>query len=63
MKNKIHDVADSKGISIVWLSKTSGIGRSHLYRIMNDEANPSMKTAKRIADTLGTNISKLFPNS
>jgi len=63
MKNKIHDIADSKGISIAWLSRTSGIARSHLYRIMNDEMNPSMLTAKRIADTLQTTISKLFPNT
>lgn len=63
MMNKIHEIADSKGISITWLSKTSGVARSHLYEIMNNKANPSMLTAKRIADTLGTNISKLFPNS
>ena len=63
MINKIHDIADSKGISITWLSKTSGVARSHIYDIMNDKANPSMLTAKRIADTLQTTISKLFPNA
>lgn len=63
MVNKIHEIADNQGMSIIFLSKKSGVARSHLYNIMSQRVNPSMNTAKRIADALGSTIHKLFPTT
>jgi len=63
MENKIHEIANKKGISIAWLSRTSGVARSNLYEIMNNKTEPNLLTVKKIADALDTSISKLFPTA
>lgn len=63
MANNIKKIADEKGIKIIWLSRTTGIARSHLYDIMANKANPSIITAYKISNALDTDIKKLFPNN
>ncbi|BFT97315.1 MAG: helix-turn-helix transcriptional regulator [Staphylococcus epidermidis] len=48
------------GLSIVDLSKKVSIDPSYSNQIVNGKRNPSPKLAKRIAETLGVEITDIF---
>lgn len=47
-------------MSMKELSLCSGVSERYLYFIENGEKNPSMKTARLIANALGSTIESLF---
>lgn len=49
-----------KELSMKELSLRSGVSERYLYFIENGEKTPSMKTARLIANALGSTIESLF---
>ncbi len=49
-----------KGFNLKVFSDCSGVGMSHLSRIINGKHSPNGKTAKKIADALGVEIEDIF---
>lgn len=51
-----------KRISQEELSKRTGIQQSEISRIMNDQKDIYLKTAKKIAKALGKSVDYLWPD-
>lgn len=58
--NKMKEYRMNKGLSMKDLSMSSGISERYLYFIENGERMPSIKTAKKIAESLCGNIEQIF---
>ncbi|MFH1532057.1 MAG: helix-turn-helix transcriptional regulator [Pseudomonadota bacterium] len=58
--SKIRELANAKGMSQNHLADFTGLSRAHLSRIMNLKQSPSIKTLKRICDTLEVHLGQLF---
>lgn len=56
----IRNMRKEKGISIVQLSKMTGISKGHLSRIENQETMPTILTIERIAAALKMDSKKLY---
>lgn len=62
MGNKIKQYAEDKKMSILELSKSTGITRGYIYSLINDDSIPSISLARKLAHKLGTSTDKLFPD-
>lgn len=60
LDNNIMDICIEKHITIAQLAKMSGLGRSHLYGIINNEKRPRLDTAMLIAKALQVDLKDLF---
>ena len=58
--SKIRELANAKGMSQNHLADFTGLSRAHLSRIMNLKQSPSIKTLKRIAETLEVSLASFF---
>lgn len=53
-------IRKEKGISIIDLSKMSGISRATIHKIEGNGGDVSTKTLKALADALGVKITDFF---
>lgn len=60
MVNKVKEYRERKKISLEMLSHNTGLSERHLRFIESEERNPSLQTAKKIADYLNSTIEELF---
>lgn len=60
MVNKVKKYREGKKISLEMLSHNIGLSERHLRFIESGERNPSLQTAKKIADYLNSTIEELF---
>jgi len=60
--NRIREVMLLKRISQEELSKRTGIQQSEISRIINDQKDIYLKTAKKIAKALGKSVDYLWPD-
>ncbi|MFZ5645829.1 MAG: helix-turn-helix domain-containing protein [Bacillota bacterium] len=60
--NRIREVMLLKRISQEELSKRTGIQQSEISRIVNDQKDIYLKTAKKIAKALGKSVDYLWPD-
>lgn len=56
----IRKIREEKGISIIQLSKMTGISKGHLSRIENQETMPTILTIERIAVALKVDSKELY---
>ena len=56
----LRQILHEKGISIVQLSKMSGISSSNLSNYMNGKISPTLETLYKIAEALNVDITELF---
>lgn len=59
-KNEVKATMFKKGLDLNSLSRKLEVGSSYLSLIINGKRNPSPKLAKRIAETLGVEITDIF---
>ena len=58
--NIVKQYREKKKISLAMLSHSIGLSERHLRFIESVERNPSLQTAKKIADCLNSTIEELF---
>lgn len=58
---QIRDLRLARGMSLVDLSKTSGIGKGSLSSIENGLVNPTIETCIRIAGGLDVGVADMIP--
>jgi len=62
MGNNIKQFAEDKQLSILELSKTTGVTRGYIYSLINNNNVPTLALARKLAHKLGTSTDKLFPD-
>ena len=61
IKNRLKELREERGISQEKLSEMSGISRTTLSKIENDEeANVNTRTIAKLADVFGVEPSEIF---
>ena len=60
IKLKIREIAEAKGINPTQLSRKANISHTSIYRLWENEGNPSLETLAAIAEALGVNLKDLF---
>lgn len=60
MKNRIRSIRDEQGIKQRELAAACDMDSAHLSRIENGHVDPTLGTAKRIADQLGRSVEDVF---
>lgn len=60
MKNKLKEIRTHSNITISELSKNSKVSERYLRFIETGDKTPSLKTAKKIADSLNTSVDEIF---
>ena len=60
MKNRIKETRNAKGMKQRELASICDMDVAHLSRIERAHVDPTMSTAKKIADGLGVSLSSLF---
>ena len=56
---KLRDVREERGLSIRELERSSGVDRSVISRIENEDSNPRLRTVCRIAHALGVTLNDI----
>jgi transcriptional regulator with XRE-family HTH domain len=62
-KRLAHTVSlwmEAKGLTVLSLSKSTGLGRATIYRLVNGEGDTSIETLVRVASDLGTTAAALL---
>ncbi|MHB8124618.1 MAG: helix-turn-helix domain-containing protein [Desulfitobacteriaceae bacterium] len=62
LKNRLREVMLLKRVTQEELSRRTGIPRSDISRIINDQKEIYLSTAKRIAKALGYSVDFLWPD-
>ncbi|WP_083755145.1 helix-turn-helix domain-containing protein [Desulforamulus reducens] len=60
--NRLQEVMKLKRITQQELSKRTGIAQGEISKIMNDQKDIYLKTAKKIAKALGKSVDYLWPD-
>ncbi|MBF2170452.1 helix-turn-helix transcriptional regulator [Staphylococcus epidermidis] len=60
MNNSIKNIRQRKGITITELSKITGISRTTIYKLEEQNNNPSLDTIVKIASGLKEKPEKIF---
>lgn len=60
MANNIDKFIREKGIKVNFICEKAKVSRNHFLEIRKGNINPSIVTAKRIAEVLGVSIDELF---
>ena len=60
MKMYLMEVRERKNLSTRELAAKSGVSRSHIQKIENSEANPSIETMCKLAKALDVSVHDLF---
>jgi plasmid maintenance system antidote protein VapI len=59
-KTQLKKLLESRGTSVTWLSKQTGISYANLTLIVNGKRVPSLENALRIARVLNTDVESLW---
>ena len=60
MKNRIEEFRKAKGLRQRDLSALADVDTAHLSRIENEHVDPTLSTAKKIADALEVAVDEVF---
>lgn len=60
MINKIKQIREKKNMTITELSSKSGISRTTIYKLEDQNTNPSLETMSKIASGLNEKPEKIF---
>lgn len=58
--NEVRKLMLRNGLNVSALAEKVEVGISYMSQVINGKRNPSPKLAKRIADTLGVEITDIF---
>lgn len=61
--NRIKEIADQKGVRISDIIKLTGLSRSFVYDIINENSFPTIPTGQKIASALGSTLDDVFPDN
>lgn len=61
--NRINELCKKKNVSKMQIVRETGISRSFLYEIINEDGFPTIPVAWKIAKSLKSDISEVFPQS
>ncbi len=61
MKSNLKEYRKRAGLTIVELAAVSGVN-SHTIWVLENEPNPTLKTAYAIAKVLGLKVEEIWPN-
>jgi len=53
LSRRLREVAAERGIALTHVADRAGIGRSHMWRLLNGEASATLDIVDKIADALG----------
>jgi plasmid maintenance system antidote protein VapI len=59
-KTPLKKLLESRGSSVTWLSKQTGISYANLTLVVNGKRVPSLENALRIAKVLDTSVESLW---
>lgn len=62
MENNLVKFRKLKGMSQTELSEEANVGRTTIYLIEKGKTNPSVSTAKKIAEALKVDVKEIFFN-
>lgn len=62
MKNNLKLVREVKRMTLRALADKSGVSNPQISLIENEKCDPGVSTAYKLANALGVDIRKLFPN-
>jgi len=62
VQNNIKRLLELRGKKVSDLIKETELSRSFIYDVINEKSVPTVKTARKIADYLGTTIDEVFPS-
>ena len=57
---KIRSLAKERGLSQNYLADFTGLSRAHLSRVMNLKQSPTIRTLKKLAETLEVPLGRFF---
>lgn len=60
MKSNLKDILYDRKINISEFARTIGVSRQCIYRLMEDDCNPSMGIARKISDQLDLSIEDIW---
>ena len=60
MKNNLKRFRKEAGLTIQQLGDKAGVSKSQICDLQNDEANPTIRTAAKIAKALGIDRAEIF---
>lgn len=63
MKNNLKKIRESKGITILELSRSTGLSRQTLYDIENENSDTKLSTMVLISTALETDVTEIFFSS
>ena len=63
MQNKIREIAKQKELSISSVIKNTGLSKSYVYEIINNQTEPSLTNSRKIAHVLGESLNEVFPEN
>lgn len=52
LARRLREVAAERGVALTHVADRAGIGRSHMWRLLNAEASPTLDAVEKIADAL-----------
>ena len=62
MRTRLKETRKAKGLTVADMAARLKVSRSFYYKIEAGTRNPTIDTAKQIADTLGSTVDELFFN-
>ena len=60
MKNRLHEIIESKGLIKSWVADQAGINRSSLHKIESNKMVPSVRAAIKLAIVLDVDVEDIF---
>lgn len=63
MKNNLATIRAERKLSLMQLARISGVKKSTLSKVENDERTPTVPIAYAICRALGLSIYEVFPDS
>ncbi|MEL7566451.1 MAG: helix-turn-helix transcriptional regulator [Dehalobacterium sp.] len=60
MRKVLKDIRKKKGYSVDYMANSLNVSKSFYYKIESGLRNPTMETAKKIADILTCTVDQLF---
>lgn len=57
---RVRELSEEKGLSVIELSRLSGVNHETVYQIWNNEANPTIRTLSKLATALQCPINELL---
>ena len=62
MSNNLKKIREHEGLSLQWLGEMTGKKRGAIHAMEKPGANPTLKSARAVANALGKTVDEIWPN-